>query len=171
MAAHAFARGLSGPGGTSWACYSQYNKEASSGSHCEYMYITSCASTMTATSHSVKGFLQTCGFSWLHHRSRQLLPLRPLMPLAIRLQFFAPYSWSPTNTSIQELSAAPHDVNHSAFSPMSKLFKMVSHFDQTAYIHALRKVSHRHLMYFQTLEAAQIESPARTRACLQNCRA
>lgn len=49
-----------------------------------------CALMMTASSHSEKGSLMTPGSSWLHQRSRQLLPLRPLMPPAIRLQFLGP---------------------------------------------------------------------------------
>ena len=41
----------------------------------------------------------TSGLSWLHQRSRQLLPLRPLMPPAIKLQFRAPYTCSVRDTS------------------------------------------------------------------------
>ena len=46
---------------------------------------------ITASSQSENGSLMTSGFSWLHQRSRQLLPLRPRMPPAIRLQLRAPY--------------------------------------------------------------------------------
>lgn len=38
----------------------------------------------------VNGWRLTVGSSWLHHRSRHDFPVRPGMPLAMRLQFLAP---------------------------------------------------------------------------------
>ena len=48
-------------------------------------------SKIFASSSEEKGSFFTDGFSWLHHRSRQDLPLRPRMPFAMTDQFRAPW--------------------------------------------------------------------------------
>ena len=47
-------------------------------------------SKIFASSSAEKGSFFTDGFSWLHHRRRQDLPLRPRMPFAMTDQFRAP---------------------------------------------------------------------------------
>ncbi len=49
-----------------------------------------CAATTAASSQSENAALRTPGSSWLHHRRRQDLPDRPLMPAAILDQLRGP---------------------------------------------------------------------------------